>query len=298
MKIIYSPNYFLSFGETHVFPVQKYQLAHKSIQEFTQPEDFIEPSAATDGAIHLVHDFQYIEKLKAGTLSNAAILRSEVPLSPQLVNAFWWATGGTILAGQLAKEEGRALNLSGGFHHAFPDHGEGFCLVNDVAVAIRLLQQLRTIKTAMTIDCDVHHGNGTAFIFSQDPSVYTISLHQLNNYPTWKPPSDIDVNLNDGCSDEEYIRELEQALETGFSATEPDLIFYLAGADPYREDLLGGLGLTIEGLAQRDRVVLEFCKDRNVPCAIVLAGGYARKTLDTVLIHVNTARIALEIPLL
>ena len=170
--------------------------------------------------------------------------------------------------------------------------------MNDVAVAIRTLQQQGEIKTAMTIDCDVHHGNGTAFIFSNDPSVYTISIHQLNNYPSWKPPSDIDVNLKDGCGDEEYISELKRALETAFSLADPDLIFYLAGADPYQHDLLGGLELTIDGLAQRDRIVLEFCKNRNVPCAIVLAGGYASNTLDTVLIHVNTARIAKEIPLL
>ena len=294
MKIVYSPDYVLDFGDAHVFPVEKYRLVYEEIRAFVDADAFVTPTPATDEDILCVHDFNYVQKLRTGMLSEGELRAAEVPFSPALVDAFWLATGGTLLAGELAHEEGRAMNLSGGFHHAFPDHAEGFCLVNDVAVAIRVLQQRRKIEKAMAIDCDVHHGNGTAFIFGQDPSVTTISLHQANNYPAVKPPSDIDVHLRDGCTDAEYVRELERALAAGFNAASPDLVFYLAGADPYRQDMLGGLGLTIEGLANRDRIVLGACTDHGVACAVVLAGGYARDTNDTVTIHANTVRVARE----
>ena len=294
MKIVYSPDYFLNFGDAHVFPVEKYRLVYEEIRAFVDVGDFVAPNPATDEDILSVHDFNYVQKLKTGMLTEGELREAEVPFSPALVDAFWLATGGTILAGELAHEDGRALNLSGGFHHAFPDHAEGFCLVNDVAVAIRVLQQRRTIETAMTIDCDVHHGNGTAFIFGHDPRVTTISLHQANNYPAVKPPSDIDVPLRDGCTDEEYARELARALAAGFDDASPDLVFYLTGADPYRQDLLGGLGLTLDGLANRDRMVLEACAGHGVACAVVLAGGYAQDTNDTVTIHANTVRAARE----
>ncbi len=288
------PDYFLNFGDAHVFPIEKYRLVYEEIRAFVDDDDFVTPNPATDEDILTVHDFNYLQKLKTGMMSEGELRVAEVPFSPALVDAFWLATGGTLLAGELACEEGRAMNLTGGFHHAFPDHAEGFCLVNDVAVAIRVLQKKRSIETAMTIDCDVHHGNGTAFIFEQDPRVTTISLHQADNYPAVKPPSDIDVPLRDGCTDQEYARELERALATGFDDASPDLVFYLAGADPYRQDMLGGLGLTIDGLANRDRMVLEACADQGVACAVVLAGGYAQNTNDTVTIHVNTVRVARE----
>ena len=243
MKIVYSPDYFLNFGDAHVFPVEKYRLVYEEIRAFVDVDEFVAPNPATDEDILSVHDFNYVQKLKTGLLSEAELRAAEVPFSPALVDAFWLATGGTILAGELAHKDGRALNLNGGFHHAFPDHAEGFCLVNDVAVAIRVLQQRRTIETAMIIDCDVHHGNGTTFIFGHDPHVTTISLHQANNYPAIKPPSDIDVPLRDGCTDEDYAWELERALAAGFDDASPDLVFYLAGADPYRQDLLGGAGV-------------------------------------------------------
>ncbi len=294
MKVVYSDNYFLNFGSTHVFPIEKYRLVYDEVSRFVDPTQFVEPRPASDEEILLVHDFNYIQKLKSGRLSDAEVMAAEIPFSPELVDAFRMATGGTVLAGDLAVAEGRALSLNGGFHHAFPDHAEGFCLINDVAVAVRTLQERERIARAMIIDCDVHHGNGTAFVFASDPDVFTISLHQRNNYPAVKPPSNIDVNLADGCRDDEYIRELEGALAAGFEAFSPDIAFYLAGADPYQGDLLGGLSLTLKGLGRRDRIVFGACAARSTPCAVVLAGGYARDTGDTVTIHANTVRIAME----
>ena len=183
------------------------------------------------------------------------------------------------------------FNIGGGFHHAFPGHGEGFCAIHDVAVAIRALQHSKIIERAMVVDCDVHHGNGTAAIFAGDRTVLTVSLHQFNNYPSEKPASTIDVHLRDGTGDEEYLERLRGALDLalGFS---PHLMVYVAGADPYREDQLGGLSLTLEGLKRRDRMVFETALQRNVPVAVTLAGGYARDTSDTVAIHCNTVKLA------
>lgn len=295
MKLVYSDGYYLNFGDFHVFPVQKYQLVYRRVTEFVDPSEIVIPEPVSDEDVLRVHDFHYVQKLKTGMLSERAIQLAEVPYSPGLVDAFWLATGGTVTAGKLALERQRAVNLGGGFHHAFPDHAEGFCLINDVAIAIRSLQERKLIEHAMVIDCDVHHGNGTAFIFATDPSVFTISLHQYNNYPMIKPPSDIDVHLPDGCNDREYLERLGEVTDEGFRRMSPDLVFYLAGADPYQHDQLGGLGLTIDGLAERDRLVMNACADREVPCAIVLAGGYARNSNDTVTIHVNTIRIGLAL---
>ena len=244
----------------------------------------------------------------------------EIPFSPELVRAFWLAAGGSILAAENALKDRVAFNVGGGFHHAFPDHGEGFCMIHDVAVAIRHMQREKKIVRAMTVDCDVHHGNGTAAIFAAKPAasdvlpstggftlplskahatnagdVFTISLHQENNYPARKPPSSIDVDLPDGISDDDYLAWLDNSLSSGLRQFEPDLLCYIAGADPYREDQLGGLNLTIEGLKRRDEFVFRVARARSIPIMVTYAGGYARRVEDTVTIHCNTVAAAREI---
>jgi len=218
-----------------------------------------------------------------------------VPYSKELVEAVWLAAGGSILAGQSALHDGFGSNLSGGFHHAYPGHGEGFCAIHDVAVAIRKLQADGAIKKAMVVDSDVHHGNGTAAIFRNDPTVFTISIHQENNYPTHKPPSNVDLNMADRVDDAEYLDALIPAVQKALDEFQPDILFYVGGADPYCEDQLGGLALTKEGLKRRDRQVFEEARRRKIPVATTLAGGYARRVEDTVRIHVNTILAAKEI---
>ncbi len=324
-KLIYSDEYYLPIGQ-HVFPAEKYRRVHRQLIEagIADPSDFVTPQAASDQDILLVHTPQYVEKLKTGTLSAREEMQLEVPFSPDLVHAFWLSAGGSILAAQHALKDGIAVNIGGGFHHAFPDHGEGFCMINDVAVAIRRMQRDGQIRTAMTVDCDVHHGNGTAAIFagartgsqitngplpSSGPSVlgrqplmrgahagdvFTISLHQENNYPAQKPPSSIDVDLPDGIGDDDYLAWLDNALSSGLRQFTPELICYIAGADPYCEDQLGGLGLTIEGLKKRDELVFNVAKARNIPVMTTYAGGYARRVEDTVAIHCSTVIAAAE----
>ncbi len=239
----------------------------------------------------LVHDAEWIDKLREGTLTQRDILRLEIPYSYAMVDAFWLATGGTILAARNALQEGIGFNIGGGFHHAFANYGEGFCAINDVAVAIRRLQKDGLVRSALVVDCDVHHGNGTAAIFARDPDVATLSIHQLNNYPFEKPSSTIDIDLPDGTGDEEYLRRLHDACDMA-AGYAPDIIFYVAGADPFHGDQLGGLRLTIEGLRRRDKLVVDFARTRSIPLAIVLAGGYAANVEDTVTIHCNTAKAA------
>jgi len=293
-KLVYHPAYDLNLG-AHVFPSRKYHLIHDRLlnEYFADPGDFVEPRPASDEDLLRVHDAGWVHRLKTGTLSLKEVLRLEIPYSEEMVNGFWLATGGSILAGRNALRDRIGFNIGGGFHHAFPGHGEGFCAIHDVAVAIRALQHEGLIERAIVVDCDVHHGNGTAAIFDSDRSVLTMSMHQLYNYPSEKPPSTIDIDLADGAEDAEYLDRLRNALTVAMSF-EPNLVFYLAGADPYREDQLGGLSLTMEGLKQRDRIVFETALKEGVPVAVALAGGYARNTDDTVTIHCNTARAAKE----
>ena len=295
MKIVYSDQYDLNLGD-HVFPSVKYKLTKERLLHdgVAKAEDFVEPEPVSDEDVALVHHREYIRKLKTGTLSHVEILRLEIPYSPELVRAVWMSAGGSILAGRLALEDGAAVNLGGGFHHAFADHGEGFCVLHDVAIAIRRLQKDRAIERAMTVDCDVHDGNGTADIFAADATVYTLSIHQLNNYPVPKPPSNLDINLADGVEDEEYLAELEHGLDHALREFRPDILYYLAGADPYREDQLGGLKLTLHGLEQRDRLVFRKARAKSIPVVVTLAGGYARHVEDTVRIHATTVRVARE----
>ncbi len=295
-RIVYHDGYDLHFGP-HVFPSQKYRLIRETLlnEGLAAPEDFVVPEPASDDDILLVHSQEYVRKLRTGTLSPLEQLRMEIPFSEATRAAFWLAAGGTIRAGQLALAEGFAANLSGGFHHAFPEHGEGFCMIHDVAVAIRRLQKDSAIRTAMVVDTDVHQGNGTAEIFGGDGDVFTFSIHQANNYPMPKPPSTMDVHLPDRIGDADYLAILEQHLARALHAFHPDLLFYVGGADPYREDQLGGLSLTIEGLKRRDALVFEYACRQGIPVAITLAGGYARRLEDTVRIHVNTILAAAEV---
>ena len=315
-KLIYADGYYLPIG-AHVFPAAKYRLVRQRLLDtkIAEPSDFLTAQPASDDDIRLVHTADYVRKLRTGTLSPMEELQLEVPYSKQLVEAFWLAAGGSILAAEHALADKVAINLGGGFHHAFPDHGEGFCMIHDVAVAIRKLQSLGKIARAMTVDCDVHHGNGTAAIFPPSPaatsalpsaapgakstpgeqSVFTISLHQQNNYPAVKPPSAIDVNLPDATDDSTYLQWLDNALSSGLRQFSPDLICYIAGADPYREDQLGGLVLTLDGLKQRDRLVFQVAKARGIPVMVTYAGGYARHVEDTVTIHCNTVIAAQEV---
>jgi acetoin utilization deacetylase AcuC-like enzyme len=295
LKLVYSDDYDLNLGN-HVFPSNKYRLIKEKVLRdgLARPEDFFDALAVPERDVALVHDREYIRKLQADKLSPAEILRLEIPYSPELVRAVWLSVGGSILAGTFALEDGAAVNVGGGFHHAFPDHGEGFCVLNDVAIAIRRLQKGKVIERAMTVDCDVHQGNGTASIFAGDQTVYTLSIHQENNYPYPKPPSSLDVDLPDGVGDAEYLGALARALDHALAEFQPDLILYVAGADPYRDDQLGGLKLTLEGLEKRDRCVFEKAKAKNIPVAVTLAGGYARQLEDTILIHTNTFRVAKE----
>jgi len=293
-QLVYHPRYDLNLGE-HVFPARKYRLIHDRLlaDGFTQPVDFVEPRSVSDSDVLRVHDPCWVQRLKTGTLTEAEIVKLEIPYSREMVDGFWLSTGGTILACRNALRDRIGFNIGGGFHHAFPSHGEGFCAIHDVAIAIRALQHEQVIRKALIVDCDVHHGNGTAAIFAGDHSVLTLSIHQFNNYPSEKPQSVIDVDLRDGVEDTEYLDRLAGALKVALSFA-PDLVIYVAGADPYRGDQLGGLALTIDGLERRDLLVLETALAQSVPVAVVLAGGYARDTNDTVTIHCNTAKAARE----
>ncbi len=294
-KLIYHDGYDLNLG-SHVFPSQKYRLIRDRLLSdgFAHPGDFIEPEPATDEDLMLVHRRAWVQRLKNGTLDYMELMKLEIPYSREMVRAFWLAAGGTILASRKALEDGIGFNIGGGFHHAFPGHGEGFCAIHDVAVAIRKLQQEKRIERAMVVDCDVHDGNGTAGIFSGDPTVFTLSIHQFNNYPSIKPPSTIDIDLADGVGDEEYLEKLGSACRRGMSEFRPQLVAYVAGADPYREDQLGGLSLTIDGLKRRDRLVFDLARKSGAPVVVTLAGGYAVRVEDTVTIHSNTAKAAAE----
>src|SRR5580700_11179895 len=323
-KLVYSNGYYLPIGQ-HVFPAEKYQrIRHRLLETgVAQASDFLEPQPAADQDILLVHTPEYVSKLKTGTLSPREEMALEVPFSAELVKAFWLSAGGSILAAQHSLIDRVAINIGGGFHHAFPDHGEGFCMIHDVAVAIRRMQRDDRITRAMTVDCDVHQGNGTAAIFAgvrvptgplpstsastlspaipakvrnaHAGDVFTISLHQENNYPMWKPPSSIDVDLPDGIGDDDYLSWLDNALSSGLREFEPELICYIAGADPYREDQLGGLALSIEGLKRRDELMFRVARTRNIPIMVTYAGGYAQRLEDTVTIHSNTVIAAIEV---
>lgn len=288
-KLIYHEGYDLNLGP-HVFPSQKFRLIKEKLiaDSIATPDDILSPEPADDEDILRVHKPDYVRKLKNGTLSHAEIMRMEVPYSVALVDACWLAAGGSILAGQRALADGRASNIGGGFHHAYPGHGEGFCVLHDVAIAIRRLQFDGDIERAIVVDTDVHQGNGTAEIFAKDETVFTLSIHQENNYPSLKPPSTIDINLPDGIGDADYLAILDSHLRKAFDEFSPQILFYVAGADPYCEDQLGGLDLSIQGLRKRDELVFDYAKRTGTPVVTTLAGGYACHLQDTIQIHANT----------
>ena len=309
-NVVYSARYRVDIGP-HVFPTRKYQMVYARVIDtgVIQPSDVVEPQPAGWDELELVHTSEYLTKIRDGSLSLEEIAQLELPWSVEMVEGFRLMVGGTVEAARLACGLGRdhrtpsppsvqsrkisadsasnvVAHIGGGLHHAFANHGEGFCPFNDVAVAVRVLQS-RGIERAAIVDLDVHHGNGTAFIFESDPRVFTFSMHQQHNYPMWKPRGSLDIGLPDGAGDQRVLRELAQALPM-VMASEPQCVFYLAGADPYEDDQLGGLRMTREGLRQRDRLVIETVCAAGVPLVITLAGGYARLVEDTVEIHAAT----------
>jgi acetoin utilization deacetylase AcuC-like enzyme len=292
-KLIYSNEYWMFDTGHHVFPLQKYRLVYENLLSMgARREDFLRPRPASDEDVLLVHTARYLKHLKTGTLSPAELQALELRFSPDLVRFALLSVGGTLLAARKALEDGLALHIGGGFHHAFRDHGEGFCVLNDVAVAVEKMIAEKRASRVMVVDCDLHQGNGTAAIFSGREDVFTFSLHQMDIYPSEKPAGTLDTGLWSGDGDAKYLAELGAHVPQIYKEFRPDLVLYLAGADPYEKDQLGGLQLTLAGLRERDRIVIENARRCRIPVAVVLAGGYAAEIEDTVAIHLNTIRVA------
>jgi acetoin utilization deacetylase AcuC-like enzyme len=282
---VFSRSYECDLG-AHVFPVVKYPRTKELLEASgrIRPEAFIEPRPYERAVLELVHRRDYLDDLFA-LRPTPEIQSSELPISREIVTWFETAVHGSLTATVEAMTHGAAFHIGGGFHHAYPGHAEGFCYLNDVAVAARYALEAGWAERVSVVDLDVHQGNGTARIFRDEPRVFTLSMHQENNYPPIKERSDLDIGLEDGTGDRAYLELLEGALETAITEPRPNLVFYLAGADPYREDLLGGLDLTLEGLVERDRRVFAACRAAGAVCVVVLAGGYAARTEDTAAIH-------------
>lgn len=290
-RVFYSPYYFAEIGEGHVFPIKKFELVRERlIAEGTlRADEIAEPEPAAVDDLLLVHTEDYITRLIAGELTAKEIRKLGLPWSESLVRRSLHAISGSINAARHSLVDGVSSNLAGGTHHAYPDRGEGFCVLNDVAVAIRVLQRDGLAKRFLIIDCDVHQGNGTAFIFKDSTEVFTFSMHGAKNYPLFKETSTLDIELDDKTSDDEFLQTLSEVLPRVITH-DPDLIFYLAGADPYENDKLGRLSLSKDGLRKRDEMVLDFAKSYGVPIVTTLSGGYAEDISDTVEIHCNTIR--------
>lgn len=290
-RLYYSPYYYADIGEDHVFPIRKFELVRDLLlHEGTLREDeIVEPEPAKVEDLLLVHTEDYIKRLVSGELTAKEIRKLGLPWSQSLVRRSFHAISGTINAARDALENGIASNLAGGTHHAYPDRGEGFCVLNDVAVAIRVLQREKLAERFLIVDCDVHQGNGTAFIFKDSPEVFTFSMHGAKNYPLFKETSTLDIELADGTGDDEFLETLEQALPR-ILMHNPDIIFYLGGADPFEKDKLGRLKLTHEGLRRRDEIVLQFAREHQTSVVTTMSGGYAADINDTVEIHANTIR--------
>jgi acetoin utilization deacetylase AcuC-like enzyme len=289
-----SARYTVPLPAHHRFPIAKYALLRDAVIAggLVPPGHVHEPDRASTESLRLVHTERYIQAVLSGTLNDAEQRRIGLPWSESLVERSFRAVGGTCEAAAAALDRGVTMNLAGGTHHAFPDHGEGFCVFNDAAVAIRTLQRDGRIRRAVVIDLDVHQGNGTHAIFADDPSVFTFSMHGGRNYPFHKVPGSLDVELPDDTGDDDYLAALAAALPRALSASAPDLAVYLAGADSHEGDRLGRLGLTFEGLARRDVMVLDACREVGIPVVITIAGGYGRNIEDSVRVHLNTVRVA------
>jgi acetoin utilization deacetylase AcuC-like enzyme len=297
MRAFYSNRYVIKLPDNHRFPIIKYSLIRdRLILEATLSEaGVIEPKPALREEILLVHTADYYDRLAEGRLSLREVRRIGLPWSEALVGRSRLSVAGTLAAARAALTDGAAANLGGGTHHAFADHGEGFCVLNDIAIAIRALQAEGLLSRAAVIDCDVHQGNGTASIFADDADVFTLSIHGEKNYPLIKQQSTIDVALEDRTADDEYLSQLSINLGVALDFFRPDIVFYQAGVDPYEDDRLGRLALTLGGLRERDSLVFSECRRRSLPCVITLGGGYARDVADTVEAHCNTLRAARSI---
>jgi acetoin utilization deacetylase AcuC-like enzyme len=296
VQVFYTPRYYADIGQGHIFPIHKFELVRdKLLAEGTlRPEEIIEPDQASLEDVLLVHTEDYVSRLCSGDLTPKEGRRLGLPWSESLVRRSFYAVGGTLAATAASLTEGYSSNLAGGTHHAFSDRGEGFCVLNDVAIAIRAMRARKLIRRAAIVDCDVHQGNGTATIFAGDANTFTFSMHGANNYPLFKAQSTLDVELPDGTSDAAYMETLASHLPHVFQS-DPEIVFYLAGADPYRGDKLGRLALTIDGLRERDAYVLCECYERELPIVTVMSGGYGKDITDTIEIHCNTIRMVKEI---
>ena len=293
MRCYYSDTFVLPLPEGHRFPMAKYSgLRDRLLRDrLVSPDDLYEAPRASWDDLRLVHDQGYLTAVEQGLLARAAQRRIGFPWSPQMVERARRSVGATIAAARAALDDGGAANLAGGTHHAFPDRGEGYCVFNDVAVAARVLQRDCGVTRVAVVDCDVHQGDGTAAIFSDERNVFTLSLHGARNYPFRKQTSDLDVEFDDGTGDEPYLAKLAHSLDVVFDFT-PHAVFYLAGADPYEGDRLGRLKLTIDGLQRRDTLVFSRCREAGVPVVITMSGGYADDLDSIVTIHANTIRVA------
>jgi acetoin utilization deacetylase AcuC-like enzyme len=292
-RLVYSNEYWMVETGQHVFPLQKYRLVYENLLAMgAKKENFLRPRPAPDEDILLVHSARYLKRVKTGTLSPAELQALEIRYSPELVRFALLSVGGTVLTARKALECGLAVHIGGGFHHAFPDHGEGFCVLNDVAVAARRVVEDGLARRVMIVDCDLHQGNGTAAALAKRPEVFTLSFHQMDIYPSEKPLSTLDVGLYSGEGDAAYLTRLRAHIPKIYKDFRPDLVIYLAGADPYEKDQLGGLVLTKAGLKERDKAVIENARRLGISVAVVLAGGYAVEIEDTVDIHLNTVRVA------
>ncbi len=293
--VVYSEDYYCDIGR-HVFPTEKYRLVFEMLGQNgkigSRALELVEPRPATREELALAHSEKYLDDALAARLTPATV-SSELPVERHVIDAFLLSAGGTIVAAEHAAARGRAVNLGGGYHHAFADHAEGFCFFNDVAIASRKLLAHEKAARVAVVDCDLHQGNGTAHMFRDDPKVFTFSIHQEHNYPI-KRQSDLDIGLDDGVGDEEYLEKLGGAIERIQDDFAPDFVFYLAGADPFKDDQLGALRLTHEGFARRDDMVISAFCGAGIPLCVVLAGGYSLDVRDTVRIHYGTCVRLLE----
>lgn len=292
-KFVYTNEYWMFKPGRHIFPIKKYRLIYESLLEIgARPEHFIEPRPASDEELLLVHTPRFLKKIETSSLNRNELEELELRFSPELVRFSRLMVGGTILTLERALSDGLAVHIGGGFHHAFPDHGEGFCLLNDVAVAVEKVVRSGRVKKVMIVDCDLHQGNGTAAVFSGREDVFTFSIHQMDVYPSTKPAGTLDVGLWSGDGDERCLGELSAHIPRIYDEFRPELVVFLAGADPFEGDLMGGLFLTKAGLKARDKQVLQGARSRRIPVAVLFAGGYAADIRDTVDIHLNTIRAA------
>jgi acetoin utilization deacetylase AcuC-like enzyme len=289
-----SAKYTFPLPSGHRFPIAKYALLRQRVidEEIVSAEHVHDPTPSTRDELLLVHTPDYVDRFTSGALTRDEERRLGFPWSQALVERSYRAAGGTLDAAVRALDDGIAMNLAGGTHHAFPSHGEGFCVFNDVAVAVRVLQRDGRIARAAIVDLDVHQGNGTNAVFTGDDRVFTFSMHGRKNYPFHKVPGSLDVELDDRIGDDEYLESLANVLPRVLNAARPDVVVYLAGADPYVGDRLGRLALSFDGLARRDAFVLGQCREVGLPVVVTIAGGYAEPIADTVAIHATTARIA------